>query len=82
MLNPREISRYWSKTIRPNCGFGMDLQFYSLKDTGITNMIADGISPVYVQGQADHSSLSVTEKYTHKQTPESFEQIRKLSREI
>ena len=81
-IDSRVISKFWSKSIRKSCGFGMDLQFYSLKDTGITNLMSDGVSPVYVQGQADHSSLSITEKYTHTKTPEGFEQIRKKARII
>jgi integrase/recombinase XerD len=81
-LDARKVAKYWANKVRKGCGFGMDLQFYSLKDTGITNMMADGISPLYVQGQTDHHSIEVTEKYTHKKTPEGFEQIRKLSRKI
>ncbi|MDD4148557.1 MAG: hypothetical protein PHE33_00860 [Bacteroidales bacterium] len=53
----------------------------SNKNTDITNMMVDRINPVYVHGQANRSSLSVTEKYTHKDTSESFEQIRKLIRQ-
>lgn len=81
-IDSRKISKFWANHIRPNCGFGMDLQFYSLKDTGITNLMADGVSPVYVQGQADHSSLKITEKYTHKHTPEGFEQLREKARKL
>ena len=38
----------------------MELTFYSLKDTGITNMIASGVPVSFVQQQADHSSLEMT----------------------
>ncbi|MDL2262705.1 site-specific integrase [Bacteroidales bacterium OttesenSCG-928-I21] len=81
-MDSRKIGRYWDKRIRPACDFGKDLQFYSLKDTGITNLMADGISPVFVQGQADHSSLEITNKYAHKRTPEGFEQIREMAKDV
>ena len=81
-LNSRYFSKYWSDKLRPALGFPMSLQFYSLKDTGITNLMADGISPAYIQGQADHSSLEITNKYIHSHTPEGFMQIRELARDI
>jgi hypothetical protein len=62
--------------VRPALGFSDDMQFYSLKDTGITNMLADGVAPNFVQGQADHSSLEVTSIYARSVTPESHKQIR------
>lgn len=75
-LDPRKIAKYWKNKVRANCGFGDELQFYSLKDTGMSNALTDGISPVAVQGQADHSSLKVTEKYTDKRDPEGQQQLR------
>jgi integrase len=38
-------------------------QFYSLRDTGITQMLNDGIPAHMVRDQADHSSLSITDIY-------------------
>ena len=55
----------------------MTLQFYSLKDTGITNMLEDGVATNEVQGQADHSSLEMTSVYARKVTPRSKIDIRK-----
>lgn len=81
-LNPRYFSKYWSDWVRPALDFPMHLQFYSLKDTGITNSMADGISPIFVQAQADHESLETTTKYAHIHTPEGFQQLRERSREI
>ena len=75
----REIARYWNDVIRANLGFPMTLQFYSLKDTGITNMLADGIAPNFVQGQADHSSLKMTSIYAVKRNSKAQEQIQKQS---
>ena len=62
----QRISDYWFETVRASCGFGNDLQFYSLKDTGITNMLGKGVPVSYVRQQADHSSLSMTSVYVGK----------------
>lgn len=75
----REIARYWSDVVRRRLNWPMELQFYSLKDTGITNMLADGIAPNFVQGQADHSSLDMTSIYAAKRTTVSQEQIKNNS---
>ncbi|MDR0729297.1 MAG: site-specific integrase [Prevotellaceae bacterium] len=72
----REIARYWS-TLRDAVKIPVNVQFYSLKDTGITNMLADGVAANFVQGQADHSSLAITSMYAGTTTPASQEQIRK-----
>ncbi len=76
----REIARYWSDIIRPGLNWPKSLQFYSLKDTGITNMLADGVAPNFVQGQADHSSLSITSIYAQKRNAEAQEEIKEKSR--
>lgn len=63
----KRISDYWERTIRPELGFPMELQFYSLKDTGITNMLGSGVAINLVQQQADHSSVAMTAVYVgHK----------------
>ncbi len=81
-LCPRKFSRMWSSIVRPAMKWGLEYQLYGLKDTGITNMLADGISPAFVQGQADHYSLEVTNKYVHTRTPEGYEQIRNMMKKI
>jgi len=75
----RETARYWSY-IRQSLNWPMWLQFYSLKDTGITNMLSDGVATNFVQGQADHSSLSMTSIYAVKKSSAAEEQIRKKSK--
>ncbi len=62
----RKIAKYWSDIVRPACGFGMDIQFYSLKDTGITNMLGASVPISFVQQQADHSSVAMTAIYVGK----------------
>ena len=67
----KRFSDYWSRVVRPACGFDMDLQLYSLKDTGITNMLGDGISINLVQQQADHSSVAMTALYVGRRADAS-----------
>lgn len=62
----RKIAQWWNHHVRTACEFGMDIQFYSLKDTGITNMIGEGTAINLVQQQADHSSLAMTAIYVGK----------------
>ena len=59
----RKIANWWNAYVRPACGFGQDVQFYSLKDTGITNMLVDGVPINLVQQQADHYSVAMTAVY-------------------
>ena len=49
---------------------------YSLKDSGITDMLAAGVSPAFVQGQADHSDLSITSVYAHTRTKAAYNELR------
>ncbi len=62
----RKIATYWNNAIRPACSFPMEVQFYSLKDTGITNMISAGVPVTSVKQQADHSSLAMTSIYCQR----------------
>ncbi len=62
-LNPKKISDEWAK-MRRKLKFSHRYQFYSLKDTGITNMLEMGVPAIKVRDQARHYDLSITEKYT------------------
>ena len=41
-------------------------QFYSLKDSGVSDMLDKNVPAIAVRDQARHSSVSVTEIYTQK----------------
>lgn len=65
----KRFSDYWATTVREACGFSMEVQFYSQKDTGITNMLGEGVAINLVQQQADHASVAMTALYVgHKAT--------------
>ena len=74
----KEIARFWSDNIRSALGWSLELKFYSLKDTGITNMLASGVAANFVQGQADHSSLTITSKYAVSVNEEAKRKIKNL----
>ena len=77
-VSEKKFSDYWKTAVRPACGFGMDLKLYSLKDTGITGMLSEGIPINQVQRQADHSSVAMTAIYVGKSMSVD-EQIRKIN---
>jgi len=68
--DPREIDRYWTD-LRKTLRLPKELQFYSLRDAGIIQMLRDGRSPKEVMEAADHSSIEVTNKYVKVARKES-----------
>jgi len=65
MKTTRDIGRTWS-IMRSDLNLPKSYQFYSLKDTGITELLESGMPPKFVKELADHHSLEMTERYTHK----------------
>ncbi|SFU76965.1 Site-specific recombinase XerD [Pustulibacterium marinum] len=62
-LTPKKISDTWTK-YRKQLNFGSEYQFYSLKDTGITDLLTNGVPAIKVRDQARHSDIRITEQYT------------------
>ena len=54
---------HW-RHVREALRFSKEHQFYSLKDTGITEMLDNHVTSIAVRDQARHSSLEITEVYT------------------
>ena len=54
---------HWA-SVRDALHFPKEYQFYSLKDTGITEMLDNNLTSIAVRDQARHSSLAITEVYT------------------
>ena len=61
------IFRHHWNSLRSALGLRKEWQFYSLKDTGITEMLDKNIASITVRDQARHSSLAITEVYTRHQ---------------
>lgn len=57
---------YWTKWVRKELGLSERYKFYSLKDTGITNMLRANTDVLTVRDQARHSSIMITDIYTPK----------------
>ncbi|MDE7180293.1 MAG: tyrosine-type recombinase/integrase [Muribaculaceae bacterium] len=63
-INPKIFRDHWGK-LRNVLGFRKEWKFYSLKDTGITEMLkSKNVQTIEVRDQARHSSLSITDIYT------------------
>ena len=57
---------YWHHHIRKKLNLPECYKFYSLKDTGITNMLRANTDIISVRDQARHSSILITDIYTPK----------------
>lgn len=77
LLTTRDIGKSWSM-MRDALDLPKSYQFYSLKDTGITEMLEAGVPAKLVKELADHSSLEMTEKYTHKSNAKKILQYNSL----
>ena len=61
-ISRRMLGKHWDR-LRTALKLRDEYQFYSLKDTGITDMLKHKISNISVRDQARHSSLSITNIY-------------------
>ena len=57
---------YWHHHVRKALKMTDRYKFYSLKDTGITNMLRANTDILTVRDQARHSSILITDIYTPK----------------
>lgn len=74
----RKIAKFWENHVREACGFPKEVQFYSLKDSGMTNMADSGVPITFVKQQADHSSLAVTSIYLSQNKAKASEELKKV----
>lgn len=74
-IQPKKISDEWAK-IRKKLKLNNRYQWYSLKDTGITNYLQLGLPLIDVKNQARHHSIKQTETYTPKNIIKSIENIK------
>ena len=68
---PKQFGRYWDNHVACKDGLYPELKkrgivFYSLKNTGITDMLESGIASITVRDQARHSNISTTEIYARQ----------------
>lgn len=62
-LKPKKISDTWDK-VRKLYGLPDELQFYSFKDSGITDLFNLGVPALKIRDQARHKDLKTTQMYT------------------
>jgi integrase len=74
-MDPREFTRDWSK-MRESLKLNKTMKLYSLRDSGIVQLLIDGVSPDEVMKQADHSSLDITTVYIKHANPTGSLQIK------
>lgn len=64
-LRPNAITKRWSY-MRDKLNIPKEIQWYSLKDSGITDLLRAGVPLISVRDQARHSSSAQTDTYTPK----------------
>ena len=69
------FKKHWMK-IRKECGLPDEMQLYSLKDSGITEMLEAGVSINQVKEAAGHADIFTTNKYIGKDTEKMIEAVR------
>lgn len=74
LYSSKNIPKFWFK-MRKELNLKSEIQFYSLKDTGIVNMLRAGVSPDIVRDQAGHSSLEITNEYVQLANQKASKEI-------
>ena len=64
-IDPKHFRDHWDN-VRQALKLKKEWKFYSLKDTGITEMCDRNVAPRHVKDQARHSSLAITDIYLQK----------------
>jgi integrase len=78
MFNESYLRKYWS-IIRCELKLPKEMQQYSLRDTGMFDMIKNGMDDLSVMQHANHHSLEMTTIYTNHVDPHLAEIIREKS---
>ena len=73
-IDPKHFRDHW-ENVRRALKLKKEWKFYSLKDTGITEMLKRKMAAIDVRDQARHSSLAITEIYTDHSDVEANKDI-------
>lgn len=63
-MSQKMFRDYWKGAVRKDLKLPDRYKFYSLKDTGVTNMLRANLDVLTVRDQARHSSILITDTYT------------------
>ena len=75
-MDPRRLSKVWDK-MRKDLDLPKEYQLYSLRDSGIVQLLRDGVSPDEVMKQAGHHSLEITTQYIRHYLNDGSEAIKR-----
>ncbi|MEO4005779.1 tyrosine-type recombinase/integrase [Flavobacterium sp. CAU 1735] len=64
-LSVRKLNDKWER-VRDIARLPDSIQFYSLKDTGITDLFNAGVPAIKIRDQARHHDIKITELYTER----------------
>ena len=78
MLSDTYMRKHWDK-LKKKLNLPEQMQQYSLRDTGIFEMLKSGIDPLSVKQHADHHSLEMTTIYSNHIDPNLAKIIREKS---
>lgn len=67
-MDSKRYRKTWDK-MRLDLKLPQEMQLYSLRDTGINNMLKAGIDPLTVMQAADHHDLTMTTRYANHADP-------------
>lgn len=81
MKSEKQFRDYWNRYVRRDLKFPKTYKLYSLKDTGITNMLRS-YDRLSVRDQARHSSLMITDIYTPHDIENANDLIKNLDGEF
>ena len=73
-MGTRRLAKEWDR-LRRDLALPQEMQLYSLRDTGIFDMLKAGIDDLSVMQHADHSSLDITTIYANHRDPKLVERI-------
>lgn len=73
-VNKSYFQKSWER-MRRATGLPKEMQLYSLRDTGLTDLLHAGVDPLSVQHHADHSSLAMQQIYTDHYDPGLVDKI-------
>ncbi|MCR5064410.1 MAG: site-specific integrase, partial [Bacteroidales bacterium] len=62
-VNKQYFQKSWDR-MRKATGLPKEMQLYSLRDTGLIDLLHAGVDQLTVQHHADHSSLAIQNIYT------------------
>lgn len=74
-MDCKRYRKHW-EAMRKDLKLPSEMQLYSLRDTGINNMLKVGIDPLTVMQAADHHDLSMTTRYANHVDPNLMSVLR------